>query len=221
MRGAGERPRRSRSSRVRILLAPQPERGRWRSPRSALTATARNPPTPCSTNYASRFRATLTSCSARPTSSAERWAPWAHATAQPHHRPAPHRQPPPSALARPRPPAPRPVSPRGDARAPAAPLPALHRRRPSRPPLAPGSHRRAHGPGRDQDRRPLGALRRRRDDRRRGRDRDRAGPRERQHHAFKARQERRGDEGRSRLPARRPDTAGAPADAAASEQSAG
>jgi hypothetical protein len=50
----------------------------------------------------------------------------------------------------------------------------------------------------------LQALRRRRADRRPGRDRDRTRPRDGQHHTLKARQKRRGDKGRSRLPARRP-----------------
>ena len=75
---------------------------------------------------------------------------------------------------------------------------------------SPAPHRGSHGPRRDQDRRPSGALRRRRADRRPGRDRDRTRPRDGQHHALKARQQRRGDEGRSRLPARRPATPGAP-----------
>ena len=68
------------------------------------------------------------------------------------------------------------------------------------------SPRGARGVGFDQGRCASGARRRHCDDGRRGRDRDQAGPRERQHHALKARQQRRGDEGRSRLPARRPDS---------------
>ena len=62
------------------------------------------------------------------------------------------------------------------------------------------------GAGRDPRRGARGARRRRGDDRRRGRGQGRARPPDRVDHADEARQERRGAEGRARLPARaRPD----------------